>query len=170
MKKISVLNKEIEQMSGNVLGIGDFCKSTIEKINKNDKIKNCNILGNGDSNEDGISKTKMMRISNIRKFKHKKINYLICNYDKIDKYLKTFIKDSIYITSEYIYFCTKEVDLIEKLYNRYNVQIKEVKCSDDTILIINTKKARNNRIKELVYLVVDTFDKFVEIITNLLQS
>ena len=169
MKKNSVLNKEIENMKGNVLGIGDFNKTLVNKINKNTNITNCNILGNGESDEEGKSRLKKMRISDIRRFKHKKINYLICDYNKIDKYLKTFIKDSIYITKDYIYFCTNN-EIIKKLYNRYNVEIKEVKCSDTNILIINTKKAKNNRVKECVYLVVDTFDKFVEIITNLLQS
>lgn len=170
MKKNSVLSKEIENMSGNVLGIGDFNKTLINKINKNINIINCNVLGNGESDDDVKTRVKKMRISNLRKFKHKRINYLICNYDNINNHLKTFIKDSIYITKDYIYFCTNDIEYIKKLYNRYNVSIKEIKCSDQSILIINTKKAKNNKLKEMFYMIADSIEKAIEIITNLLQS
>ena len=91
------------------------------------------------------------------------------DYDNIDEYLKTFIKDSIYITKEYIYFVTNN-DSIKKYYGRYKTNIRTIKCSDKYIYVIDTKEAKNNKIKELFYGVVDSVSRLIDIITNLLLS
>lgn len=171
MNKNSVLKREIKNMYGNVLGIGNINDKVVEHLYNNQNITICNILSkntyNGD--EKNSSKLKKISLSNLRKFKKKRINFLIVDYD-IEKYIKTFIKDSIYITNNYIYFCTKDKNKIKKLYSRYNISLKEVKCSDTYILIIDVKKAKNNYIKELIYSIVDFIEKIGEIITELLLN
>lgn len=162
------LSKEIKNMEGNVLAIGDFEENIIKQFIKNKKIIDCNIIGNSKATVDyECGKSKKVRLSKLRKFKHKKINYLICNYD-IEKYLKTFIKDSIYITKDYIYFMTKKTTKLKELYNRYDVDIEETKLDKETLLKINVKKAKNNIFKEAFYSIIDFIKEVIELITNLL--
>ena len=171
MKKNSALNKEIKNMYGNTLIIGDIEEKLVKTLENNKKIKICNILGNKEYDSDGeSSKTKKFRLTKLRKFKKKKVNFLICDYNKIDNYLKTFIKDSIYITNDYIYFCTNKPSKIRKKYQRYNVEIKEINCVESTILIINTSRAKNNKIKEFIYNIIDFFENIIDIITEMLVS
>lgn len=169
MKKNSALISEIKNMSGNVLGIGDFDNKIVEKLDKNDNITTCNILGNSDYDGENSGRCKKMHLSKIRKFKHKKIDYLIVNYKDIDKFLKTFIKDSIYITKQNIYFCTNNSKIL-KLYNRYDVSIKTIKCSDENIYVIDTSKAKNNKVKEFIYRIEDYFEYLVDVITEMLVN
>lgn len=169
MKKNSVLISEIKNMSGNVLGIGDFDNKIVEKLDKNNNITTCNILGNSDYTGEQTGRSKKMRLSKIRKFKHKRIDYLIVNYKDIDKFLKTFIKDSIYITKQNIYFCSNNPKIL-KLYNRYNVSIKTIKCSDENIYVIDTSKAKNNKVKEFIYRILDFFEFIIDVITELLLN
>ena len=170
MKKDSVLLTEVKNFSGNVFGIGDIDDKVVNALNENKNVYELNILS---KKEYGIGtssgKTKKLSIRTIRKLKRKRVNYLIVDYDNIDEYLKTFIKDSIYITKEYIYFVTNN-DSIKKYYGRYKTNIRTIKCSDKYIYVIDTKEAKNNKIKELFYGVVDSVSRLIDIITNLLLS
>ena len=165
--KNNILLKEIPKMHDNVLYIGDATEKIIDKLNSNKNIKECNFLSKkeyGEAKEKG--KTKKVDLGNLRKFKKKRINYLICDYQNIENYLRIFIKDSIYITKDYIYFCTNNPEKIKKLYSRYNVEIKE----KDNILIIDVTKAKNNKIKEFFYNIIDIINMVIEEITNMLLS
>lgn len=170
MKSKNVLLKEIQKFSGNVLGIGNISDDIVNKLNKNDSVTELNILSNK-SYDIGSSTGKGRKISikNIRKLRKKHINYLLVDYDKIDEYLSTFVKDSIFITKDYIYFVSNNKK-IEKLYNRYNVDIKELKTSDKTIFVINTSNAKNNKIKEFIYSIIDFINRIIDIITSMLLS
>ena len=162
------LEKEIKNMSGNVLAIGSFDEKIIKQFIKNKKITDCNIIGDSKVTDDyTCGKTKKIRLSRLRKLKHKRINYLICNYD-IEKYIKTFIKDSIYITKDYIYFIVKKTPKLKELYNRYDVTIEEIKLDKEILLKIDVTKAKNNVFKEAFYSVVDFIKEVIELITNLL--
>ena len=170
MKKNSLLLSEAKNFSGNVLGIGDIDDKLVDILNKNDSVNELNIISKKNYNMGSCSgKTKKITLKNLRKFKKKKVNYLIVDYDNINNYLKTFIKDSIYITKEYIYFVTNDKKIVT-YYRRYKTQIKEVKCSDKSIYIIDTRLAKNNKIKEFIYSIVDTISKLIDLITNLLLS
>ncbi|MBP3765562.1 MAG: hypothetical protein J6G98_00080 [Bacilli bacterium] len=170
MNSIDTLKKEIKVFSGNVLGIGDINDELVKKLNDNEAIYELNILSNKSYTIGNASgKGKKISIRNLKKMKKKQVNYLLVDYDKIDEYINTFIKDSIYITHDYIYFVTNN-KRIKKLYNRYNVDISEIKCSDKTIYIINTKRAKNNAFKEFFYSIYDYITRIIDIITNLLLS
>lgn len=171
MKKNKILETRIKKMSGNVLGIGINNKDVLKQINLNSKILECNILSNEFDGDSGKGKGKKISITKIRKkFKKKRIDYLICDYEMLNDYLKSFIKDSIYITKGYIYFCTKNPEVIKRKYNRYHIKLEEIKCSDATILVIDVSKAKNNKIKELFYQIYDDISYLIDIVTNLLLS
>ncbi len=170
MKKDKVLLSEIKDFSGNVFGIGDINDELVDALNKNKKVKELNILSNKEySVGSGDGKNKKISIRNIKKLKKKRVNFLLVDYNNIDDYLKTFIKDSIYITKDYIYFVTDNKK-IKKYYSRYNTSIREIKCSDKTIYVVDVKKAKNNKVKEFFFSIVDYIDRGIELITNMLLS
>ena len=162
-------------VSGNVLGIG-----VDEKISKileqNDRVLNCNLL-NSYSNTTNKKETKKQRIKKIRikkirkTFKKKKVDFIICNIEEIQKHMKTFIKDSIYINKQilYIYNINDEEykkEIIKK-YKRYNTNIEEI---DSKTLKIDNSKAKTNIIKDSFYLIVDTLISLFNIISYILLN
>lgn len=162
-------------VSGNVLGIGvDENISGI--LEQNARVLNCNLL-NSFSNtkstkEEKKQRLKKIRIKKLRKvFKKKKVDFIICNIDEIKKYIKTFVKDSIYINKEilYIYNLKDEETKKEiiKKYKRYNTKIDEL---DKETLKIDNSNAKTNIIKDSFYLIVDTLVIAFNIISDLLLN
>lgn len=175
MKKIYDITK---MTSGNVLGIG-VDEIITEILDQNDRVLNCNLLNaqTSETTSDKKSKKRLKRIKvkKIRKiFKHKKVDFIICNIEEIKKYLRTFIKDSIYINKDmlYIYNITDD-DLKEELikkYKRYNVKIEEIKDDNATLLKIDNKESKNNIVKDSIYLIIDSLTAFINIISDLLLN
>ena len=170
MNKNETLINESKEFFGNVLGIGDIDDKLVKKLNSKKKITELNIISNKRYSIGTCSgNTKKVSLKNLRKMKKKKVNFLIVDYDNIDEYINTFIKDSIYITCDYIYFVSKNKK-IKKYYSRYNTKIKEIKCSDNKIYSIDVSEAKNNIFKEFIYSIVDSIDRLIDLITNLLLS
>ena len=170
MEKNKVLLSEVKSFSGSVLGIGDISDEIVKSLNNNKKVTELNILSNKDYNiGSGLGKGKKISIKKLRKFKKKRINYLLIDYENIDEYIKTIVKDSIYITSDYIYFVTNNKK-IKKYYSRYSNDIKEININKSSIYVINSKDTKNNIFKEFIYSIIDSVDRMIEIITNLLLS
>ena len=163
--------------SGNVLGIG-VNRKIIESLNNNNRITNCNLLDSEmplSENTKSKKKQKRIRMKKIRKeFKKKKIDFIICNIDTIKKYIKTFIKDSIYINKDMLYIYNiiddeKKEEIIKK-YKRYNTKIKELKDGNTKILQIDNKNSKTNLIKDYTYLIIDTLTNIFELISDVLVS
>lgn len=171
------MNKElikiISNMEGFVLAIGIDDKMA-NAIDKNEKIVKCDILNYlSRKNEKGKSKKqKSINIRNIRKiYKKKKVDYIICNYSQIEKYLKNFVKDSIFINkTKLYYFGELEEELIIKKYQRYNTKIDVKKYKNDFIIEIDNSKAKNNIYKEFIYRIVDGFNNLVEVVGDILMG
>lgn len=164
--------------SGNVLGIGVDEKIS-EILEQNNLVTNCNLL-NSYSKETNKKQTKKKRLKKIRikklrkVFKHKKVDFIICNTEEIKKYLKTFIKDSIYINKDMLYlYNIKDEELKQELikkYKRYNTIVEEIKDNNETILKIDNKKSKTNIIKDTFYLIIDTLTQLLNIISDLLLN
>ena len=163
-------------VSGNVLGIGVNAKIT-QILEQNNRILNCNLL-NSESEQKNTKKQKKQRLKKIRMkklrkiFKKKKVDFIICNVEEIKKYLKTFVKDSIYINKQllYIYNITdneQKEELIKK-YKKYNTNIEEIKDKNTTILKIDNKNVKTSIIKDYTYLTIDTLIQLFNIISDLL--
>lgn len=164
--------------SGNVLGIGVDEKIT-KILEQNERVLNCNLLNSETKNEkkthEKKQRLKRIRIKNIRKiFKKKKVDFIICNTDEIRKYLKTFVKDSIYINKNMLYlYNIKDEDLKQELikkYKRYNTKIEEIKDKDTIILKIDNKEAKTNIFKDYMYLIIDTLIQLFNLISDLLLN
>ena len=164
--------------SGNVLGIGVDEKIS-EILEHNNLVTNCNLLNSytKGTNEKQTKKQRLkrIRIKKLRKvFKYKKVDFILCNIDEVRKYLKTFIKDSIYINKNMLYiYNIKDEDLKQELikkYKRYNTIVEEIKDGKTTILKIDNKKSKTNIIKDIFYLIVDTLIQLFNLISDLLLN
>lgn len=166
----------ISNISGFVLAIG-LDDKLAEKIDKNSKILKCDILNYvpnkfGESKKKKREKFKKISIKKLKKiYKKKNVDYIICNYSHIEKFLNTFISDSIYIGKTKIYFFGNvDKELVMKRYQRYDttIEIKDYKKS--SIVEINIEKSKNSFIKEMLYKVVDGFNNFIEFIGDILMG
>ena len=93
------LIKEIKSMKGTTLGIGINSEKIKNAINNNSNIKTCYLLEESSSFNKKKFKifenTKTINIKKIKKvFKKKRIDNLICNYQTIKPFIKTFVNKS----------------------------------------------------------------------------
>lgn len=163
------LKKIIKNLGGNVLGIG-LSEDLIKEIENNDKIINCNLLNPYIKRKKKFSLfNKTIKIKKIRKiFKKKKIDYIICNYDEINNYFNTFVKDSVYINKKKIYyFGNVDIELLKSKYNRYDTKII---IKNKNLIEIDTSKAKNNFFKDIYYRLKDFKDKLIELIGDILMN
>jgi len=163
----------ISDMSGFVLAIGVDDK-LVEKIDKNKNITNCdalNYVSNKNSKEKG-KKLKKISIKNLRKiYKKKNVDYIICNYEHINKFLNTFVKDSVYINKTKLYFYGDiDKELILKKYQRYDTKIDIKDYKDTCIIEIDNTNSKNNKLKEIKYGIVDGFNHIIEVIGDILMG
>ena len=175
MKVNSNIKKYIKNMTGTVIGVGIDNKEILETIEKNNKILVCDLLNSVNIEDNLIQKRKKKKyVKKLRKkYKKKNVNYIIVNSNEINRYLKTFVRDSVYINdTEIYYYMDKNYDIenITKRYKRYNTELEVIKCDDGNIIRINTSKARNKFFKDKFYFIVDTLSNIADIIGDILVS
>lgn len=167
--------KKIPTLRGQVIAIG--CKELfLNEIDKNDGITTCYVLNNMDrSNGTGAGK-RNRRSVNIKKFKRKfkknRTNVMIVDALEVLDFRKRFVSSSVYITKENIYIYTEKTSenldqMIEKYY-RYDVDIKEISCTDGKIYTIHCERAKTSRFKDFGYLVKDTWNEAIDILGDYL--
>ena len=168
------LTNYIKNMKGSVLGFNIDDDKLINELNKNSNIIECNLLSDKNSATKGKGKSKIVNIRKIKKqFKKKKIDYIISDIEAIDSYLKTFVKDSIYINRNMIYIYTnKDYDYtnIVSKYKRYKIDIKVNECSDGYIIILNIGNKKTNYFKDKGYYIIDTLINLVDLIGDVMAS
>ena len=173
MKKITnILIDQVKDMEGNILGIGISNSKILKQIEENKKIISCDLLDEIEKGNDHSKnkRTKKISLNKLRKqYKKKKINYLIVE-EKMVKDVKNFIKDSIYITNTKIICILNEESKMKQKYNRYKTVIQEINCLDGMLLIIDVTRAKNNKIKEFFYSIIDAIIACIDIITYLLLN
>lgn len=174
------LKKRVPTLKGNVLGIGLTYDHILDLINANNQIENCDILDlyrhkKATMGKGKQTKKKTVSIKKIKKIFHKKtIDAIICNYNEIAPYLKTLLRDTIYIGKETIYFYGTAdhyaiSDIIKK-YKRYQVTIEEIKENEEFFFVINIKNAKNNRFMDMAYWWSDTVTMIADLIADLLMG
>ena len=172
------LIEQIKKMKGVTLGVGIDNEKIKEAIQNNNDIQICYLL---EESKSLLNKKKMkifnnnktINIKKIRKtFKKKRINNLICNYKTIKPFLKTFVRDSVYINknSLYIYGTNEEHEEIVKRYKRYTTNIKTEKNKENFLIFVNNENSKNNKIKDIGYWWKDTFSNIADILTQILVN
>lgn len=178
---IEKILKCIKDIEGNVITIGVNEDKIMKKLLKNAKINLFDIheySGNSVFKKRNKKKLNSEKIINIKKlnkyFNKKSINYMICNIDEINDYLKFFVKNSIYVNNNklIIYGSTKntDIDIIKKRYNRYKVNIEEFYNDSDFVLIIDNSLSKNKKIMEFLYYIKDSLYNLIDFISNILIS
>ncbi len=177
MTLISDLKNISKEITGKVLVIGLENKTVEQVLDKNENIAELYTM-----NFNGKKKTKdktrgrngkTISIKKIRKiFKKKRIDYIICNIEDINRFLRTFIRDSVYInkTKLYIYGTKDNLDseLIEKRYKRYNTSITITEYNKELLIEIDNSNAYNNKIKDIFYNISDIGYSMINAIGDLL--
>lgn len=172
------LTKEIKNMEGTTLGIGIDNEKIKSAIKNNDKITTCYLL---EENPSKLNKKKMklfeksrtVNIKKIRKtFKKKRINNLICNYKTIKPFLKTFVRDSVYINKNniYIYGTNEDYNELTKKYKRYTNNIKIEKQKESFVIIIDSTDIQNKKSQDIKYWWIDTFANIADTLTAILVN
>ena len=174
------LEEIIKNIDGNVLSIC-LDQKLMNCFARNNKINLYSIDSNSDNNgffkkskKKKTNKGKTINIKKLRKFINKKsVDYMFCNMNEMFDYYKYFIKDSIYLNNNKLYiYADKNIDkdLLIKNYKRYDTSIEYFEYKTGYLLIIVNKNSKTNFIKDILYLIKDTFYNIAEMIGNLLIS
>ncbi len=169
------LLNEIKKMEGNVLTIG-INNKLIDGLNKNKKVSVYEIKP---FEKFKVFQKKKMNMSNgqtinIKKlskyFKKNSIDYIICDYEQIIKYYKYVFKDSIYLNNKKIFFyASSDIDYEYILkYKRYNSIIDIKEYDKNNLVIVDNKNSKTNKFKNIIFFINDTFNNFLDFISNIL--
>ena len=171
------MNKKMEeilkQLSGKVVGIG-LSDEFVEIVGQNNQIDNFTLMENNSSKKSGKSgRSKVVHIKKIHKiFKKKKIDFTVVNFNDIEKYIKYFVKNSIFITKKKIYLYgninQEQINNLLRKYNRYQVKSNLSKFGKKTIIEIDSTNSRNNYFKDKGYLLFDILDELLTILSDVL--
>ena len=176
------MNKElikiIKKLSGSVLSIGldDELNLSLENNDKIEELDEINLIskkkGSIKTNKKIKLKSKKINIKKLKKiYNKKKTNYIICNYEVMKKYMRYFIKDSVYINNKLLYLygiSIKDTKSIIKKYKRYNVLIKPIENKDYFIIEIDNTNSKNNIFKDILYFISDTLELVSDLIGDFL--
>lgn len=164
--------KIIQQSKGTVLGIG-LDKQMVEAALKNDFIIKCDLLDSYTEEKSGKrGRLKTIKVKKINKyFKKKIIDVILCDYQVIKRYMNTFVKNSVYINRKKLYFFGDvDKELIMHRYQRYNTTIEFKEKKDGCIIIIDNEKAKNNKIKDIGYRIIDGILWIIDFIGDILMN
>lgn len=172
--------KLIENLKGSMIGIGLEEQALLDAIEKNDAIYECSLLDSLEIPEEGKKKkrTRRKRYLAIRKmrkkFKKKKHNIMLINYPYISLYLKTVIRDTIYITNQDIYIYgiqeEEELSLLKSRYSRYDVTIDIQKRKKGYLMIIHVGDAKTHPILDRFYFIMDTITNGINLFSDFLVN
>lgn len=178
MKKIY---DEIKNIKGNVLCICVNDDKIMKTLNKN---KDVNLFEFSRNEKRKLfSKRKKVKLNNEKKvkikkfrkaFKKKKIDYIIIDVNNIYDYFKYMAANCIYVCSKKVYLYGKSdfvtADFVAHKFKRYKAIINCITDTDEYLVVANVKNTEYSKVKEIFYLIIDTFINLGDMITVLLTS
>lgn len=165
----------IQKSAGNILAIvPTSCME--QELKSNEMIMVCDVLNRQQNQSKGKMFSKKMKPFNFKKvrktFQKKKKDIVIGNIEELERYFKTFVADSIYITKGSIYLFTYnkdyDFDLLHRQYSRFVSQSKSETCLDGIVFIVEVNNAKNHFWKEKIYYVTDIVINVVDAIGDAL--
>lgn len=164
------MNNELKKIKGSVLGIG-LSEKEQEILEKNKNVTECYLL---DSNKKGSSKGKgKVKTINIKKikriFRKKSFDYIIADFEQLKPYLRSFIKNSIYLNKGKIYYYNINDFELEELENRYVRYNSKVEIKKDLFIIDNTN-SKTNIFKNIFYYFCDLVYDVIDLIGRMLVN
>lgn len=165
-----MLNKELKKISGSVLGIG-LDEKAQNILDKNKNVVECFLLNsNSTGNSKTKGRTKTINIKKIRKtFRKKSFDYIIGNFEELKPYLRSFIKNSIYLNKGKIYFYNITDFELEELENRYKRYNSKIDINKDLVIIDNSN-AKTNILKNIIYYTRDVTYDIIDYIGKILVN
>ena len=177
MTLISDLKNIGKRINGNVITIGLDYKTVEDTINKNDNINNLYIMSfNGKKKSKSKNRGRRGKTISIKKirriFKKKRIDYIICNIEDVNKFLRSFIRNSIYINKNKLYIYGNkdniDIELLEKRYKRYTSKINITEYSKDILFEIDNEGVYNSWCKDIIYSICDLIYDSISVIGDIL--
>ena len=176
MKLENKIKSNLKNVEGRVAVFGSLYDSCLSFINKNKKILSCDLISEysffrSNSSSKSKGKAKKFNIKKIKKIYGKKgIDTILINLDEFDKYKKTLIRDSVFISSkEIIIFSFNkdyDYDMLMKRYKRYNCTSDYFELDNGFIIIIDTTFSKTKRWLNKFYFIKDTLYDVSETISN----
>ena len=166
----------VKKAKGSFLNIGLTDEQLLEAIEQNGNIDICYLLSNVSLtgkkfNAIGFHRNKKINIKKIRKyFKKKSLDTVLCDYELIKQFRRSFVSNSVYINKEmlYLYGNKDELEEVSDKYKRYTSVIELIKAKDKYILKVNNKNTKNNLFKDNFYRIKDFISDSLDFITELL--
>ncbi len=174
------MNKQIleiiENLKGSLLGIGLSDENILDAIEDNENIKTCYLLNNLSLTGKRFSitkhgKNKKINIKKIKKqFKKKSLDNIICNFNIIKQFYRSFVPNSIYLCNKtiYIYGSKEELKKLKTKYQRYTDKIEIKENENNYIMKIDVENAKNNFFKDASYKITDFASDATDLITDIL--
>jgi len=164
------MNSELKKISGSVLGIGLSEKEQII-LEKNDKVLECYLLNsNSTNNTNSKGRSKVVDIRKIKKiFRKKSFDYIIGNFDELKPYLRSFIKNSIYLNRNKIYYYNINDFELEELQNRY-IRYGSIIEIKKNLVIIDNSNSKKNIFKTIFYYLCDLIYDVIDYIGKMLVN
>ena len=173
MKSFKDLKKEINNLTGDILLIGDLDLTNFPLTNKN-KFADIYYLNENDNTfEDEDIETKNIasniQLKELHKYFKDGIDNIYCNYNEIKSYMPSFFRESLRITKKKIYLILKnknDFKKIEKKYKRYNLECNLYSFDECNLVIIESNDIIVNPLKEFYYYTLDNIEKAYNYISD----
>lgn len=170
------LIKELKIIKGSLLCIGLSSPLMLDIIRDNENVKECYLISDNKKrgkkfNMHKKGRKKKVNIKKLSKyFRIKSVDNIICNYNVIKKYIRSFQGESVYINRKklYIYGDIKDYEIVKEKYMRFSKDIESFKKDKQFLLIIDNEKVKTNIFKNTYYKIKDFFTDTIELLTDLL--
>lgn len=167
------LISEIKKLQGFVLGIG-LDDTLQDAIYENENIHKCDLMENMQRGKGSSAKgfTKSISIYQLKKkYKKNKIDFIICNLEDIDIYMKYFLRDGTYIVKQKIYLygplSDTEKEALQERLQRYDFCITYKQKKNQSLFILEKKEC--HYLKNYLYFVQDSISSYLDKISSILE-
>ncbi len=167
----------IKKLRGNVLIIGVENEQLLDAISKNSNILKCSMLNaivnNSKKEQKEKGRKKNFQIKKLRKkFHKKKVDNIFCNIKDVYPYLKTFVKDSVYINRGKLYFYGEKGKYdLEKMivkYKKYHAKVEQDFEGNYIFVTISNEHSKTNKLKDAWFSISEFMVWLYEVVGDML--
>ncbi|MCI9233661.1 MAG: hypothetical protein HFH08_03560 [Bacilli bacterium] len=167
----------VKRLKGNVLIIGIENETILKAIEENSNIYKCNLMNavtnSSKENEGKTKRKKNFQIKKLRKkFHKKKVDNILCNMNDIYPYLKTFVKDSVYINRGKLYFYGEkgkyDLEKMIQKYKKYHAKVEQNFEGNYFFLTISNEHSKTSKIKDIWFSICEFMINLYETIGDML--
>ncbi len=162
------MKKIIKNLSGSVLGIGINEELSL-LLNNNKNISNLTLLEKNSfsKTKNKGKKNKVIHIKKIKKyFKKNSLDYIICDFEVLNKYFNSFVNNAVVMCKNKIYFTNGDVEKIKYRFKNYNCSIKEI----NNLIEIDVSTSKSRGIFKTNDMFIYRLTLIIEIIGDVLMN